>query len=171
VLYPHFKRIWFNFGVVDYNDQWPRLMRCRWPSGYFIRYLMNNYGLKTMINLEDRYDEDIQPLIDSGELKVIKIWDYFSGTKGPTVNMTREMIEFMRGIAIDKDRPFLVRCQGGADRTGYFCAVYRIVIQGWPKWKAKLEMLTYFHLPFKYPKIWMALDEFLLNGNVNDGDS
>ena len=162
ILYPYLKRIWFNFKVVDrVAGTTPYLMRSRWPSGHFIKYLIDEYGLETMISLEDRYDEDIDPIINSGKLNHIKKWDYFSAKQGPSYLMTQEIIEWMKKEMYSGPSPYLVRCQAGADRTGYFCAIYRIKIQGWSKWRTKLEMLLHAHFPFKYPKIWEAIDNWL----------
>ena len=38
--------------------------------------------------------------------------------------------------------PYLIHCQHGADRTGTMVAMYRMVIQGWPKDKAIDELVN-----------------------------
>jgi protein tyrosine phosphatase (PTP) superfamily phosphohydrolase (DUF442 family) len=43
-------------------------------------------------------------------------------------------------LADAKNRPLLVHCQHGADRTGAILALYRVVVQGWSKADAIREM-------------------------------
>jgi len=50
-------------------------------------------------------------------------------------------VEAFLRLAIDADRqPIFVHCLHGADRTGMVVAVYRVVVQGWPKDEALREM-------------------------------
>ncbi len=50
-----------------------------------------------------------------------------------------EVINALRGIQA-ADKPVLVHCWHGADRTGTVIAFYRMVFQGWSKERAKEEM-------------------------------
>ena len=40
-----------------------------------------------------------------------------------------------------KNRPLLVHCRHGSDRTGLVCATYRVLVQDWTKEEAIEEML------------------------------
>ena len=51
------------------------------------------------------------------------------------------LVEVLSVMVAARNRPLVVHCYHGADRTGLVCAAYRIVVQGWPKEKAIDEML------------------------------
>jgi hypothetical protein len=51
-----------------------------------------------------------------------------------------QVMQFLR-IATDRSRGTVyVHCRKGADRTGFMCAVYRVVVQGWSRDAAIAEM-------------------------------
>jgi len=51
-----------------------------------------------------------------------------------------DFLPFLR-VVLEPDRqPVLVHCQHGQDRTGVACALYRMVIEGWPANPAIQEM-------------------------------
>ena len=43
-------------------------------------------------------------------------------------------------VMVAADKPLLVHCFHGADRTGVVIAMYRMVVQGWPREKAIAEL-------------------------------
>jgi len=51
-----------------------------------------------------------------------------------------------------KGEPTYIHCLHGKDRTGFVCAVYRMLHQGWSYEKARKEMLDYgFHtIPYSF---------------------
>lgn len=51
-----------------------------------------------------------------------------------------DLLKFLKIVSNPDDEPYLVHCHYGADRTGLFVAVYRIVIQNWSKEEAIREM-------------------------------
>ena len=50
------------------------------------------------------------------------------------------VLQALRVMADPSNRPLLIHCQHGSDRTGALVALYRVVVQGWSKQKAVLEM-------------------------------
>ena len=50
------------------------------------------------------------------------------------------VLEALRILTDQANRPLLVHCQKGADRTGAILALYRVVVQGWTKDEAIREM-------------------------------
>lgn len=50
------------------------------------------------------------------------------------------MITFLRNLLDKANGPTYVHCFHGVDRTGVVCAMYRIIVEGWPKEKAIQEM-------------------------------
>ncbi len=51
------------------------------------------------------------------------------------------LLEALSVMVTARNRPLVVHCYHGADRTGLVCAAYRVVVQGWPKEKAIDEMI------------------------------
>ena len=51
------------------------------------------------------------------------------------------LVEALSVMVAARNRPLVVHCYHGADRTGLVCAAYRIIVRGWPKEKAIDEML------------------------------
>lgn len=65
-----------------------------------------------------------------------------------------ELLAALR-IAIDPvNRPLLVHCRHGADRTGLVIAAYRVVVQGWTKDAAEREMIRG---GYGYHPVWINL--------------
>jgi tyrosine-protein phosphatase SIW14 len=58
------------------------------------------------------------------------------------------------------DQPVLVHCWHGSDRTGVVVAMYRLVVQGWPREKAIAELNdpAYGHHAGTYPNIRRYLE-------------
>jgi protein tyrosine phosphatase (PTP) superfamily phosphohydrolase (DUF442 family) len=50
------------------------------------------------------------------------------------------VLEAMRILSDPANRPIVIHCQHGADRTGAMMALYRVVVQGWTKEDALREM-------------------------------
>lgn len=58
-------------------------------------------------------------------------------------------------IMVAADKPLLVHCFHGSDRTGAVIAMYRMVVQGWPREKAVAEFMDpqYGHHADIFPNI------------------
>ncbi len=50
------------------------------------------------------------------------------------------VLEALRILIDPRNRPLVIHCQHGADRTGAIVALYRVVVQGWSKEDAVREM-------------------------------
>ena len=51
-----------------------------------------------------------------------------------------DVAAFLKVASDPADQPVFVHCRNGVDRTGMMVAVYRMVVQDWPKQKAIAEM-------------------------------
>lgn len=70
----------------------------------------------------------------------------------------KEAVLFLQIVTNPKNRPVLVHCQHGADRTGTMCALYRVAVQGWTKEDAIREMTEggfNFHAVFENLPEWI----------------
>ena len=73
------------------------------------------------------------------------------------------VLQALRIVADPQNRPLLIHCQHGADRTGAIVALYRVVYQGWSKERAIREMNEggYHHNSF-----FRNLDQYVLAADV-----
>jgi protein tyrosine/serine phosphatase len=69
-----------------------------------------------------------------------------------------EVVRFLQIVTSEDRGPVFVHCKRGADRTGTMCAVYRVVVDGWSKDDAILEMM---YGGYGYYTGWEELEEFL----------
>ncbi|MBO4511195.1 MAG: tyrosine-protein phosphatase [Victivallales bacterium] len=75
----------------------------------------------------------------------------------------QEVLEAVRIMKSPRNRPLLVHCLHGSDRTGVVCATYRVLIQDWPKEQAIAEMLDG---DFGFHSCFPNIVEFIRNLDV-----
>ena len=51
-----------------------------------------------------------------------------------------DVVRFLKLVSDEARTPVFLHCRHGADRTGVLCAMYRVVVQGWSREDAILEM-------------------------------
>ena len=149
VIYPLFSRIYWNFGIIDKDrDGKPELLRSRLPNGLFIKYLAEKYKLKSILSLEDDYDEDMDKWCEHYGIHHITVLNHCSAKN---IFQNKEDLKLYLSLVHNTElHPMLIRCRGGADRTGAAVAIWRMEEHGWRNWLAWIEMLTYFHFFWKY---------------------
>ncbi len=144
---PRFIRRWFrppydglrNFRVVVPGE----LYRCGQPSPAQLAELIREHGLRTVVSLRGRRDSDHADAWEDEERAVCDangaafVSIPFNHKTPPTAEQVREFLELMRDA---RRRPALVHCRIGQQRTGLFCALYRVLIQRVPPEDALREM-------------------------------
>jgi protein tyrosine/serine phosphatase len=132
---------WTNFWEIA-----PGVYRSNQPTRRrFEKY--KRMGIHTVINLrgEDKFAHYLferEICADLG-LKLVNV--KMQARKAPTVAMLTELIAAMRAA----EKPFMIHCKSGADRTGIGAAVYLMVIEGRPVSEAKKQLsIKYIHLDF-----------------------
>ena len=101
--------------------------------------LLRAIGVKTVVDLRGEvHQDDLEGL----GLKYVHIpSDVFHPRQS-------QMIEFLRVVNDPANQPVFVHCQRGADRTGCYVGVYRIVEQGWTARDAEAELPRFHFNPF-----------------------
>ncbi len=136
-----------NFHEVDPG----KLYRSNQLTGKQFSKAIEKLGIKTIINLrgesptKEWYQEESQVAEEYGvELINIKM----RASHIPTKENLIKLLESFESA----ERPILIHCQAGADRTGEATAIYQMEYMGKSK-KEALKMLTprYLHLKKKYP--------------------
>lgn len=108
----------------------PDLYRSARPQGAGFRAL-EKLGVKAVLDVESPADE----IAAKGtSLKLYHVPMNAFGLRDESV------LEAMRILSDPANRPIVIHCQHGADRTGAMMALYRIVVEGWSKDDAIREM-------------------------------
>lgn len=120
-------------------------------SGDEFQAVIDSFGIKTIINLrgpnpgEEWYDDEMIVAQRNG------VAHYDIGM-GASVIPQRESLIALLDAYKEAERPILIHCMAGADRSGEASAIYQMIYQGKTK-KEALKMLTpkYLHVTLKYP--------------------
>src|SRR5690606_35164032 len=132
-----------NFHAVDDG----RLYRSGQPTPEQIRTVVEQYGVRTIINLRGPnagkpwYDAEARA---TKELGITQIDHPFSAQSLPPGELLAAAEESLRTA----EYPVLIHCESGADRSGMIAAVYRILIHGHDR-SAALQELTPEYLHFR----------------------
>ena len=131
----------FRFFEVDPG----KLFRSSQPTPPALDYFMAHYHIRSLIILREKGDEKEIAHAKSCGLKICHI--PIKHHTSPTETDVKKFFDFLS----DKiNRPALVHCLQGRDRTGYLCFVYRIEEMGWTTNDAWEEMkkFGFFSLPW-----------------------
>lgn len=107
------------------------LYRCAQPTADGFKEL-EKLGIRTVINLRSEHTD--RNLLAGTNLNYYEI-----PSKATQVNEA-DLLKFLQIVTNPEEGPYLVHCHHGADRTGLFVAVYRVVVQNWPREEAIREM-------------------------------
>ena len=136
-------------GVPNLHQVSKDLFRSAQPSALGMKNLKEN-GIETIINLRS-FHSDRDEIGETGlgyEHIYMKAWH----------PERKEVVRFLQIVTNSKNKPVLVHCHHGADRTGTMCALYRIVVQGWTKEAAIREMTKG---AYGFHKIWANLPAWI----------
>jgi protein tyrosine/serine phosphatase len=115
--------------------------------------LMRRHGLKAIVNLRGensdlswwRYERRVCARLGAAHLDAM-----LDSRKLPTQAMLARLIEALEAAP----RPFLLKCSGGHDRTGFAAALYLIMREGW---SARAKALGEFSGQPKRNQRWLKL--------------
>jgi tyrosine-protein phosphatase SIW14 len=88
-------------------------------------------GIRTIVNL--RSERSDAPLVEGLGLRLVEV-------PMEAAHFGEDEIARALGAIQAAEKPVLVHCQYGADRTGVVMAMYRIVFEGWSKEEAVAEL-------------------------------
>lgn len=118
-------------GVPNLHRVSESLYRGAQPTAQGMEQL-HQLGIKTIVNLRSFHSDrdELGTLALAYEHITMKTWHAED----------KEVVRFLRIVTDESRTPVFVHCQRGADRTGTLCALYRVVVQGWTKDQAIVEM-------------------------------
>lgn len=111
---------------------------------------LERFGIKTVINLR-LFHSDVDEMSDTNMM-------YDENHMTTWCINDDDSLWFLNTVNTLEGAPFLVHCQHGADRTGCMVAMYRMVIQGWPKEEAIKELVLG---GFGFHGVWMNIPHYL----------
>ncbi len=136
-----------NFHTVDPE----KLYRSAQLNETELRFYIKKYGIKTIINLrgpQSRKEWFWDELKVAEELHVKHYSPVFNSTHVPR---KKWLVSFL-DIVDKAERPILVHCRSGADRTGITSAIYEIDVLGKPREVALKQISSkYLHTEFFKP--------------------
>lgn len=115
-----------------------------------------NFGIRTVINLRGFHS-------DGDEIAGTKLMLIEMPTHAWSVDNDDYVIMVLQAIR-KAEKPVLLHCHHGADRTGLIVAMYRIAEQGWTKADALDEMRNG---GFGFHTIWQNIPDYIKNANIN----
>lgn len=149
-------RAWANMLLVDHgifrlaylnaHRVTPRLWRAAQPAPGQIAWFASQ-GVKTIVNLRGGREHGAWPLQrEACERHGIALVEFVLRSRGAP---ERETILGAKDFFATLDEPALVHCKSGADRAGFFAALYLLIHEGRPLAEAMGQLsLRYGHFRF-----------------------
>ncbi len=126
------------------------LYRSARPSPEEIAVWHRRYGIKTILNLQGPHPkaEWYRKEKETAEALGIKLIDHQMSAQR---DVQAPEVEKILNILSTAERPILVHCRNGADRSGLVSAFYVAAIAGGSEFFAELQLTPFFgHLPFPF---------------------
>jgi protein tyrosine/serine phosphatase len=120
-------------GLPNLHRITPNFYRSGQPTGDGFSVAAKNYGVKTIVSLNDKPDVASIPDLNLIHVKM----NAFKTADDDDPQLPRALAAIQKGLAQGNT---LVHCQHGKDRTGGIVAVWRVMYQGWTKEAAISEM-------------------------------
>jgi protein tyrosine/serine phosphatase len=124
------------------------LYRSRQLSGSKFDHFIKKHHIKTVINLRGAspdakwYQDEIR-VMQKDSVSHLDI--HLSAVR----YVPPQKVDSIMAVAAAESKPILVHCQGGADRTGLFCAAWKLKVEHVPVEKASKQLsFIYGHIPF-----------------------
>jgi len=141
-------------GVPNFWRVEPDLYRSARPESAGFREL-EKLGVKAVLDVESPADE----LAAKGtKLKLFHVPMNAFGLRDESV------LEAMKILSDPANRPIVIHCQHGADRTGAMMALYRVVVEGWSKDDAIREINAW---GYHHSSWFSNLDRYVAGADVD----
>jgi protein tyrosine/serine phosphatase len=144
------------------------LVRGGQPSDRGFRTLRDDYGVRTVVNLNDSTAKTEGKVVESLGMRYVALP---SNAFRPDAE---KVIEFLQAIRELQSTPrggggaVYVHCQHGMDRTGYAVAAYRILVDDWDADRAMAELRGL--QAFPHAMLFPAIEPFV-RGVYRDRDA
>lgn len=113
-------------------------------------------GIKTIISLRESDSDNALAEKEPTSIKLIHI-------PLSTLGITQEDVGRVLNVIRKAEKPVLVHCRHGSDRTGLITAYYRIIFENWQREEARAELLFG---GFGHHTIFSNIPKLVLNGDL-----
>ena len=160
--------ICFTLYYVSYNSNFHEVVKGRvyrsaqLKSNELQKYI-NRYKFKTIINLRGKSKKEWHEREkETAKINNVELYDFvFSASELPKISQILSLLE----ILIKAERPLLIHCKGGADRSGMASAIALSIEQNPPLAELKKQFSwRYFVIPFTRsigPLLFSVYEEWL----------
>jgi tyrosine-protein phosphatase SIW14 len=108
-----------------------------------LKRILNDYGIKTVINLRDGQtapDKAEEAFLNSEEVTFVRILPSHWGDVGGSIPVEEGVRKFRSIMSDPRNYPVLIHCFAGIHRTGAYCAIYRMEFEHWSNADAIAEV-------------------------------
>ena len=139
-------------GIDNFAEVEPGLFRGAQPSSAGIKELAKR-GIRTIINLRD------DPVSSEPKGAAAAGMNYVHIPSNAAIVSPAKINRFLQQVQT-QPRPIFVHCRAGRDRTGLEIAMYRLVVEKWPRDRAIAELYAHGYNWMLYPGIAQYLHDF-----------
>jgi protein tyrosine/serine phosphatase len=136
-------------GCTNFHEVTPNILyRSKQLSGSQFDHFIKKYKIKTVINLRGASPN---AKWYQGEMNMIQkdTVSHLDIGLSAIQYVPAQKVDSIMSIAAAAAKPILVHCQGGADRSGLFCAAWKLKFEKVPEEKASKQLsFIYGHIPF-----------------------
>ena len=145
-----------NFACVEAGT----LCRSGQPSARQLAEAVRANGIRTIVNLRgaDAFAKDARAAEEAQFANAHGI--RYVSLPYDEARAQARIAEFLSLVADPANRPVLVHCAKGVERTGVMVAAFRMKVQGWPLPQALAEMEQFGYRREKSPQMQQAVQEF-----------
>ncbi len=113
------------------------------PNEKQLPYFIKKYQLRAIISVRTSINKKELEIARAHGVRFIQI-----PVKGNRIPEPYQIQAFLEYIRNPQNRPFLIHCAHGRDRTGIFVFLYRVEVGGWPPRDAWKETLSFGHAAY-----------------------
>jgi protein tyrosine/serine phosphatase len=136
-------------GCSNFHEVTPNVLyRSRQLSGSQFDHFIRKYQIRTVINLRGASPDDAWY---QNEMKMMKkdSVSHLDIHLSAVRYVPPQKVDSIMEVAASATEPILVHCQGGADRTGLFCAAWKVRCENASVESASHQLsFIYGHIPF-----------------------
>jgi protein tyrosine/serine phosphatase len=135
------------------------LVRGGQPSELGFRTLRDEYGVRTVVNLNDSTAKTEGEIVESLGMRYVALPSNAFRPDGDKVLEFLKAVQERQAANDGTGGAVYVHCRHGMDRTGYAVAAYRILFDGWDADRAMAELRGY--QAFPHALLFPAIEPFV----------
>jgi protein tyrosine phosphatase (PTP) superfamily phosphohydrolase (DUF442 family) len=132
--------LWQNFHQIA-----PGVYRSNQPSGRQLEAINRRLGLRSVVNLRGKSKQSFY--LFEAEICSKRAIHLIDLPMSATLALSRDKLERLIDVLQTAERPMLIHCKSGADRTGLAAVLYLLLIEKRPFAEARRQLsLSYLHV-------------------------